>query len=366
MKIVMLSSTPPPDARAYKEISSLKKKNNVTYAYWNRDLKKHQMTETNVLGINLKAGLGFSSVWYKYPFFWIRAIKKLKKQNLDVIHTYNFDMTLIGFYFKYILKKKWVYDSRDLYHTYFIKKGKEGILAKLIKKIDIWMAKKCDMLIVPTEKINKIPGLKEFYIKNGVNKNKITTIWNVPNFSMDVRVNKIEKKVIGYIGAQRTYENFKILFDSITKDYSVLFVGTGKETENLKRLSKNYKFKVEFVESSKYVDILKYYQKCSIIYSVIMKKDNIKNDISKQGSLSTKVIEATFLGIPVIISSNMIDEDFVNKYKCGIILDGLTIDNVKKALNDIEKIKFDSNIIRKEWNWNNEKIKLLKVYEKLK
>ena len=174
------------DPRPYKEAKSLVDfGNEVVVIAWDRKReykKKEVINGIKIERIWTKANYGFSPSYLpKILIYWIKAFFKVIKDNPKIIHTHDFDTAILGFLMKLFFKKKWIYDSHDLYFTYFTK---DSLISKIVKKLDIFFAKYCDKLIVPTKNIGgKLSGLKEYYIEQGVKKDKIFTIWNVPDFS---------------------------------------------------------------------------------------------------------------------------------------------------------------------------------------
>ncbi len=371
-KVLMLLSNPfNPDPRVYKEARSLVKAGyEVTILCWDRQLK--QKKNENIEGIHierirLKAGYGFKSMIFKLPVFWVKIFLKSIKKDFDIIHSHDFDTAIVGYFLKIFKKKKWVYDSHDLYFTFFMMEGnKESTIAKIIKKIDVFLARRCNLLLVPTESLGgKYEGLREFYEKRGVKK--IITLWNAPLIQEFLKYKKAKLKkskeyTIGFLGGIRTTKNFIPLFravESLGKKYQILFVGGGKSEEILKRKSKEYKVKVKFIGPVKYQVISNYYRSCDVIYSFYPPRPNVLR------GMSTKLFEAAILGIPTITNEESLMSDFVKEYKCGVTIKKATIKELREAILKSKEIKFNSNIIRKRWCWENEEKKLIGGYNQL-
>jgi glycosyltransferase involved in cell wall biosynthesis len=369
------------ESRGMKEAKALVDAGyNVTIIAWDRE-GKYPLNEIidgiHITRVRLKAKYGnFIAILLSIPLFYIRAFLLLLKLNPDAVHTHDFDTALLGFLMKKLKGVKWVYDVHDLYFTFFMKDGNNkkfisNLLSNIVKKIDLFFAKCCDTLIVPTESIGgKFEGLKEYYIKNGIKKDKIITIWNVPDVEEFLNYKKLDLKksnkfTIGFIGPQRTIKNFIALFEAVkdkSDKYKILFVGEGKTTEQLKRIVKEKypMLDVEFVCNVDYKLIPNYYKICDVIYSYYPNTKNITS------AIAIKVFESAILGIPSIVNKHSLMCDFVNRYKCGVCLNKEDVEELREALNKIKNIKVNSEKIIKDWNWKNEEKKLLKVYEGLK
>jgi len=366
MRIVMTLSNPfVTDPRPYKEAKSLVNQGcKVTVLCWDRELKykkKEVVDGIRIERIRLKAGYGFKAVFLKISVFWLLLFFKAIRKDFDIIYSHDFDTAIVGYLLKIFKRKKWIYDCHDLYFTFFMMEGrKESLITKIVEKIDLFLARKSDLLIVPTKSIGgRYEGIKEYYQKNKVKK--ILTIWNVPkmeNFLKyeNLKLKKQKEYTIGFVGNLRTINNFILLFmavEKLGKNYRIILIGDGLKRKILEKESKKYKIKIDFVGKIKYSLIPNYYKICDAIYSFFPPRLNVSR------GLATKIFEAAILGIPVITNEESLMGDFVKKYKCGITIKQATIDELKKAIIKLKKIKFDPKEIRKEWRWEIEERKLL-------
>lgn len=372
MKIIMtLSNSFKPDPRVYKEAKSLVKHGyEVTIIAWDREgeYPEEELFEgIKIKRIKLKSKYGdFLDFAFKLPLFYLKVLRMLLKEDFDVIHTHDFDTALLGFIMKFWKRKKWVYDIHDLYFTYFSNKT----IARIIKAFDILLAKHSDIVIVTTHSLGgRYEGHKEFYVKNGIPSEKIVTIWNTPcleeflNYEK-VDLKKSEKITIGFIGSVRSISDFILLFEAIKQNpdlYKVIFVGFGKDFEKLKKIAKDeYSYlDIEFIDHVNYKLISNYYRLCDVIFGVVPFEKNAKR------SIPVKVFESAVLGIPCIVLAGTLAEDFVKKYQCGIAIKKTEIKDFEKKLREVKKIKFNPEIIQKEWNWEKEEEKLIKIHKSL-
>ena len=370
MKIVMTVSNPfKPDPRVYKEARSLVKHGyEVTIIAWDREGKypKEELFEgIKIKRIKLKSKYGdFLDFVLKLPLFYLMALIMILREDFDVIHTHDFDTALLGFIMKILKGKKWIYDVHDLYFTYFSSKIVKGI----IKTFDILMVKYSDIVLVATQSLGKqYVGLREFYIENNIQSEKIVTIWNVPCLKEFLNYEKLDLKkskkiTIGFIGSIRTISNFVSLFKSIKHDphiYKVIFVGNGKYLNKLRKIvENNYShLDVEFVSHIDYRLIPNYYKLCDLILALYPPRENVSR------AIAIKVFESAVLGIPCIVPAETLMEDFVKEYRCGIAIK--ETEDLRESLYNIKKIKFNPKIIRKRWNWQREEEKLIRIYESI-
>lgn len=380
-KILMLLSNPfKPDPRVYKEAKSLVHTGfHVEILCWDRSLEypeEEVKDGVKIERIRIKSGYGFKNMVFNLPLFWGTLLYISMKKDFDFIHTHDFDTAFIGFLMKIIKGKRWVYDSHDIYPTFLMKNCKETITSKIMLKLDIFFAKYCDQLIVPTHSI--VPGRggqKEYYRMYNIEEEKVKVLWNVPEVKeflnyQKLNLNKSDRLTIGFIGGQRTVKNFLTLFESIKEEkdkYKILFVGEGKDTLFLKEfIAENYAdLDIEFIKNVDYKLIPNYYRLCDCIFSVYKSRKETLCDENEKRAIQTKVFESAALGVPSLVPEYNLSGDFVKKYGCGVIIKKLTPEEIRSALQNLRNLNFNPEKIIPQWNWENETRKLVEIYEKL-
>ena len=373
-------------SRMIKEIHTLQKidcVDEIKIIVWNRnklnknilEISKEKKVKLNIINIPSQYG----KITLSIVKFWFSLFRKIRKEadenTLLWVHGLisAIPITLLKLSGK---KFKFIYDIHDLdfeiiYQNYKNIFGK--FLSKFFEKIDLFLVRQVDRILVPTESIGKnCNGLKEFYINKGIKEEKIVTLWNVPEIDKFLNYKKIKLKkpkgfVVGYIGLIReeVYKSILILFETINElgqDYKIVLVGFGTAKEKLKKIAKKkYKnLNIIFYDAVKYNILPNYYNICDAILSIMY--GEIKN---VKRAIQTKVFESAFLGIPVIVQENTLNADFVRKYNCGVVIKDLTVEEIKIALEKVKKIKFNPEDIRKKWNWKNEEKKLVKIIKEL-
>ena len=203
-----------------------------------------------------------------------KAMKIIKEWNLDVIHS----QTEFGVgYFSRIVAKKLSLPIVHTYHTlyedyvHYVTHGHFDNFAKklAIKITKYYCEKKCDELIVPTDKIkdlfiNKYNIIKQVnVIPTGIDidKFKIT-----PSMKKNIQTIKNKYKIkdtdfiIGSVGRIAPEKSFdKLLYNikdmiKVNTNIKVLLVGGGPDLDNLKELTKklNLENYVIFTDKVKY------------------------------------------------------------------------------------------------------------------
>jgi len=376
-KVVMTLSNPfKVDPRVYKEALTLVNSGyDVTILAWDRE-GAHPVRETvdgiNVERIRVRAKYG-SIVGFvvALPLFYLAALIRLLKMDFDVIHTHDFDTAPLGVLIKLLRGKPWIFDIHDIYFTRISllkERPSLGALQRFLMKLEILHAKFADVVIVVTRSLGgRYEGFKEFYVEKGVSPDKIKIVWNTPRASMfleypKLNMKKSEKFTIGYIGTIRTVSNFVPLFEiAKRRGYRLLFVGGGKSKEAVESIARNNfpEVDVEFTGSVPYDLIPNYYLLCDVIYSYFPPTENVKRTIT------VKVFESAFLGVPVIVNAESLMEDFVRMNKCGVAIKEPSKEELERAIEMIKVLKFNPLRIRRKWVWEAQEGMITSVYSSL-
>ena len=282
-----------------------------------------------------------------YP---LRAINKIKKWNLDVIHTQT--EFAIGTFAR-VLGKQLDIPVVHTYHTmyedyiHYVTKGYfDGISKKIVEYITKFY---CDTtieeLIVPTKKtydlfkekykydrnVHIIPtGIEiERFYKEKLNKERI--------LNLKKKLNLLDSKVILYLGRISCEKRIDFLIKNqvnLTKKISnskLLIVGDGPELDEYKKLVSKLKIEDSVIFTGKVPwNEVPYYYAVADVFAT-------NSDFETQG---LTVIEAMAAGLPVVALD---DDAFRN-----VVIDGLTgylFKNKKDYLNVIFKLFQDNQII---------------------
>lgn len=190
-----------------------------------------------------------------------KAMKIIKEWNLDVIHSQT--EFSIG-YFSRIVSKKLNIPVVHTYHTlyedyvHYVTHGHFDNLAKkmVVKMTKYYCEKKCNELIVPTDKIKEL-FINKYNIKKNIHV--IPTGIDIEKFRINTDMKKditnIKKKykikdtdfVIGSVGRIAKEKSFdKLLLNikdmiKVNNKIKVMLVGDGPEIDNLRNLVKSLK-----------------------------------------------------------------------------------------------------------------------------
>jgi 1,2-diacylglycerol 3-alpha-glucosyltransferase len=218
-----------------------------------------------------------------------KAMKIIKNWHLDVIHS----QTEFGIgYFSRIVAKKLNLPIVHTYHTlyedyvHYVTHGHFNNLAKklAIKITKYYCEKKCDELIVPTDKIKDL-FINKYNISQPINV--IPTGIDIDKFKLTQNIKKeienIKKKykikdtdfIIGSVGRIAPEKSFdKLLYNikemiKVNTNIKVMLVGGGPDLDNLKELTKKLHLEdyVIFTDKVNYDLVPAYFNTFNVIVS---------------------------------------------------------------------------------------------------
>lgn len=218
-----------------------------------------------------------------------KAMKIIKTWSLDVIHS----QTEFGIgYFSRIVAKKLNISVVHTYHTlyedyvHYVTHGHFNNLAKklAIKVTKYYCEKKCNELIVPTEKIKEL-FINKYNIKKEINV--IPTGIDIDKFDITPKMKKeieiLKKKysisnndfIIGSVGRIAPEKSFDKLIYNIkdmikyNNNIKVVLVGGGPDLDNLKELTKKLKLTkhIIFTDKVEYELVPTYFNLFNVVVS---------------------------------------------------------------------------------------------------
>ena len=309
-----------------------------------------------------------------------RAFKIIKSWNLDVIHS----QTEFGIgMFSRIVSKKLNIPVVHTYHTlyedyvYYVTHNHFNNLGKkIVKKFTKYFCeKKCDGLIVPTNKIKEL-FINKYHIKKEINV--IPTGIDTKKFKPSIKIKKEMKELkkkynlkdsdfiigsVGRIAIEKSFDelikNTKILINKNNK-IKLIIVGDGPEIDNLKKLCKDLKIdkNVFFTGKVKYDLIPAYYNLFNILVS-----------FSKTETQGLTIIEALASSTPALcINDDSFKKMITHEYNGYLFQDGKEYINLVKDLISNKKLynKLTHNALLSVEEYSKETFakKVLEVYQK--
>lgn len=309
-----------------------------------------------------------------------KAFKIIKTWNLDIIHS----QTEFGIgMFSRIVSKKLHIPVIHTYHTlyedyvYYVTHNHFNSLGKkVVKKLTKYFCeKKCDGLIVPTEKIKEL-FTQKYHIKKEINV--IPTDIDIEKFKLTPKIKKemehIKKEwnlknddfIIGAVGRIATEKSFDILIKNTkkliekNKKIKLMIVGDGPEIENLKKLSKDLKVNknIIFTGKVKYELMPAYYNLFHVLVS-----------FSTTETQGLTIIEGLAAKKPVLcINDKSFQKMIKNGYNGYLFKDGneyiKQITELKENHSLYKKISENALLSVQEYSKENFGKKVLEVYKK--
>lgn len=283
-----------------------------------------------------------------------KAMNIIKKWNLDIIHSQT--EFGIGFFSRIVAKKlnlPIVHTYHTLYedyvyyvtHGHFDKFGRKVV----IKITEYFCDKKCDELIVPTDKIKEL-FVNKYNIKRNINV--IPTGIDTTKFQMNQQlqkdVDKLKKKhkikdddfVIGAVGRVAKEKSFDKLIETMSKliknndNIKLLIVGAGPDLENLKKLSKDLNLENNVIFTGKVM-----YDLMPAYYNLF----DIMTSFSTTETQGLTIIEALAASTPVVcINDDSFKEMVQDKYN-GFLFNK-SEDFIKQVLKLKDNVKLYENM----------------------
>jgi glycosyltransferase involved in cell wall biosynthesis len=371
MKILMLLSKEfKNDYRAYREAKVLAEEDNeVTIIMWDRlgegpsEEKVDKILVIRVCNDYLMRKLPHDL--FRNPLWWReaykRAIELCRDEKFDVIHCHDLDTLPIGVRLKKARGVKLVYDVHEVF-GYMIMRN----MPKLISKISFYMEKK---LIKSVDHVITVSKPVKRYLE-GITNKPVTIVRNCKDLIIkEYTPPKNELFTISYIGILHKNRMFPELVDIVGKIDGIRFLIAGKKENLYKEVEKRCeKYEnVEFLGTIPIEEVIPKTLESNVVISILD-----PNDPNCRIALLNKQFEAMVCGRPIIVTKGTYAGKMTEKLKCGLAVE-YNEDAVKKAiikLREDPKLceELGRNALRaaiEKYNWENEKKKLLKIYENM-
>ena len=367
---MILSKPSITDDRVYLEAKSLVDIGyNVTIIEWDRkDEYKSEETYHKIRLVRIHNTFGMKTMpndLLRNPFWWRKAYKKAielykKDFKFDAVHCHDLDTIQTGVWLKQKFGCKLVYDAHEIF-GYMIQGNVPKIAVTYAFSMEKKLVRYIDHLITINEPLEQyftsitntpisiVMNCKELLIKEyQIPENKIFTICYFGLLSH----NTMFPEVIDVIGGID-----KVKFLIASKKENTLY-------EEVQNQSKQYD-NIEFLGTLPSTEILKKTLQSNVVLNMIDPKI-ILNRIG----ISNKVFEAMATGRPIISTKDTYRGDFIQRENAGLAID-YTPDALRKAiihLRDNPQLcetlgKNGFHAAKKTYNWEAQKIKLLKIYE---
>jgi glycosyltransferase involved in cell wall biosynthesis len=301
--------------------------------------------------------------FFKYIEYIVRAVSKCSSNS--IIHCHDYSALPAGCIAKLIYKNvQIIYDAHELESERY---GLNKYSKFIIKNLERYM------LPFVKNTVTVSDSIANFYSDTfGIDKPLV--ILNAPNY-VDIEKSSyfrdyfqipIENKIFLYQGGLSSGRGILEFFDLISsiKNVSYIIMGYGPLSIKIKEIVKKNE-NLYFHDAVPYADMHKYTS--SADFGVCIESNAC---LSWDFALPNKIFEYAMSGLPVIVSNLKEISNFVKINNIGVVLsDEIDCEAFHKIYLDLisnhEIMKENIKKVSKKYNWENEEIKLLQMYEKI-
>ncbi|GGI41351.1 glycosyltransferase [Mammaliicoccus stepanovicii] len=304
--------------------------------------------------------------WFVNGAIITRMIAKGYIQNADIYHAN--DLNTLP---QAIICSKLRFKPKPLiYDSHEVQSDRTGYNKEKIKLIESFMIKFVDQMIVENHtraKYNeKIYG---FYPKTLYNYSEKFDINTKPKINLhELAGIPKDEKILLYQGGLQEGRGLELLIKAMDdiKQGHLLFIGAGKLTEPLKKMAaeSNEYHRIHFLDKVPFQELPSYTREAYVGFQVLQ---NIC--FNHYSASSNKLFEYMMAHVPVISCDFPEIKKVVCDTETGLVVDSHNCSEIAQAVNKIvenETLRetFSENTKRAKeiYNWNNEKAKLLDIY----
>ncbi len=319
---------------------------------------------------------------YSAALFWefVLSLKILRKHGFDAVHACNPPdlIFLIGGFYKFFFRKKFVFDQHDLNpELYEIKFGrKTGMFYRLLCVFERLTFKCADISIATNETFKKIA-----VDRGGMQPDKVAIVKSYPDLArfrpvpVDPNLRKSFKFLIGYIGIMGEQDGVDILIRAMAHivqklnrlDIGCMIIGSGSELEKLKALAHNLGVSdaITFTGYLSGAPLLSHL--CSLDIGIIPDPPSACNDKLSMN----KVFEYMALGLPFVQFD--LAQSRLEAGDAGFVAKEATPEAMADAITSLlgnDELRTHMSTIgmeraNREFRWETEKETLVEHYRKL-
>jgi len=294
-----------------------------------------------------------------------KMVKRAVKVKPNVIHCNDTLVLPLGMIVKFFTGAKLIYDAHELESD---KNGLTKTLGKMTLAVEKLLWRYVDALIVVS------PSIDKWYQKN-IGEKYSEVILNSPilekgvsSFDKEYLRNKFsipkESKIfiyIGILGRGRGIELISKVFKEHKLKSSLLFLGYGELSSELKKLSEEY-------ENIYLHDAVSHDKVVSVAQSADVGLCLIENvSLSDYYCLPNKLFEYSFAEIPILASNFPDITEVIKEYNLGksTDLDEQSIYMAIKELEEREALPIINSEELYELSWGTQENKLIKLYDRV-
>lgn len=314
------------------------------------DITEFNEKEEHILRVNINRKFNNKFIKYLYEYFYFMIMSifksfkfKTKKYDYVFVTSPPIFIFISGFIVSKIKKSKIILDVRDIWPGSAVSAGmieEDGIIYRLIEKLEVFMYKKSDIILCVSENMkehicNYVEDSKVTVVYNGVSNRDIQNVMKINSSKEnDVKVNA--KKKIYYAGNIGLVQNLEILIDvfiknkSLHEKYEIHFIGDGAERNILESLVKenNLEKSIFFKGSMSKEKTIEYMSLDADVLFFSLKSDKVLDK-----TIPSKLFDYLMFNKPIIYGINGEGKDILHKLNCGLAFSDE--ESLKQALHNI-------------------------------
>ncbi|MFC6402030.1 glycosyltransferase [Mammaliicoccus sciuri] len=304
--------------------------------------------------------------WFINGAIITRMIVKGYIQNADIYHANDLNTLPQAIVCsKLRLKPKpLIYDSHE------VQSDRTGYNPRTIKRIESFMLKFVDQMIVENHTRAKYnEDIYGFYPKTLYNYSEKYNIEEKPQINLHKKIGINEdEKILLYQGGLQQGRGLELLIEAMDEieEGHLLFIGGGKLTQTLKEQAEASKQadRIHFLDKVPFQELPSYTREAYLGFQVLQ---NIC--FNHYSASSNKLFEYMMAHVPVVSSDFPEIKKVVEETNTGLVVDSHNASEIANAVNQLVKdtslrnqLSENTKQAKEIYNWNNEKSKLLEVY----
>ncbi|PTK27065.1 glycosyltransferase [Mammaliicoccus sciuri] len=304
--------------------------------------------------------------WFINGAIITRMIVKGYIQNADIYHANDLNTLPQAIVCsKLRLKPKpLIYDSHE------VQSDRTGYNPKTIKRIESFMLKFVDQMIVENHTRAKYnEDIYGYYPKTLYNYSEKYNIEEKPQINLHKKIGINEdEKILLYQGGLQQGRGLELLIEAMDEieEGHLLFIGGGKLTQTLKEQAEASKQadRIHFLDKVPFQELPSYTREAYLGFQVLQ---NIC--FNHYSASSNKLFEYMMAHVPVVSCDFPEIKKVVEETHTGLVVDSHNASEIANAVNQLVKdtslrnqLSENTKQAKEIYNWNNEKSKLLEVY----
>jgi glycosyltransferase involved in cell wall biosynthesis len=294
-----------------------------------------------------------------------KVLVKAIELDSDIYHLHDPELMLIGLRLKK-LGKKVIFDAHEdlpkqVMAKHYLNRFVKKILSLVISRVEIFILKKLDYVVTAT------PLIKEKFLAKNI---ETIDINNFPILNELIAIEPtFQTNTLCYIGLLYETRGVKEIVQAI-EGLNVKLIIAGKFFD------KNFEEEIRGLAGWKQVDFRGFVDRegvKKILEASIAGLVTLHPTPSYIEAYPVKMFEYMSAGIAVISSNFPLYKSFVEKKQCGICVDPLNIEDIRKAIILLCEDKKQAKHMGREgkkavvqyYNWAKEETKLFELYERL-